>query len=307
MAMHVDSMATIQALGEGLISERKRVKAQGRAWKSFIRPTVAERKHQISIVHVKSHTGLQGPEQQGNDCADKMAKKFMNQGEKLKPLPYFTIGEEKYLLIHQDKLIGGNIRTWLKEQETKRCQDAWRKLKTQGRLVRRFPQQIQTLTKLIKNWSIQRAEGRAWIFFIFAVCDWLPLNYRIHAKGDLKKSLCNLCQGRSTETTEHLFLCPALREEQNSLREGIDEIFKKWSIPYSSLGHLPNFKIKSHWVKMLQSKLSKNQKSLTLSSEKMQQLVEEYWAANKKNRHKAFPQFWKNVNHILNKEDTLAN
>jgi hypothetical protein len=50
---------------------------------------------------------------------------------------------------------------------------------------------------------------------------------------------------------------------------------------------------------MLQSKLSKNQKSLTLSSEKMQQLVEEYWAANKKNRHKAFPQFWKNVNHIL--------
>ena len=223
----------------------------------------------------------------------------MNQGEKLKPLPYFTTGEEKYLMIHQDKLIGGNIRIWLKEQETKRCQDAWRKLKVQGRLFRQFPQQIQTLTKLIKIWSIQRAEGRAWVFFIFAVCDWLPLNYRIHVKGDLKKSLCNLCQGRSAETTEHLFLCPALREEQNSLRERTDEIFKKWSIPYSSLGHLPNLKIKSHWVKMLQSKLPKNQKSLTLSSEKMQQLVEEYWTANKKNRHKAFPQFWKKVNHIL--------
>ena len=155
VTMHIDSMATIQALGEGLISERKRVKAQGRAWKSFIRPTIAERKHQISIVHVKSHSGTVSPEQQGNDCADKMAKKFMIQGEKLEPLPYFTIGEEKYLMIHQDKLIGGNIRTWLKEQETKRCQDAWRKLKVQGRLFRRFPQQIQTLTKLIKNWSIQ--------------------------------------------------------------------------------------------------------------------------------------------------------
>jgi hypothetical protein len=25
----------------------------------------------------------------------------------------------------------------------------------------------------------------------------------------------------------------------------VDETFKKWSIPYSSLGHLPNLKIKS--------------------------------------------------------------
>jgi len=50
---------------------------------------------------------------------------------------------------------------------------------------------------------------------------------------------------------------------------------------------------------MLQSKLSKNQKSLTLSREKMQQLIEDYWTANKSNRHKAFPQFWKNVNHTL--------
>ena len=100
-------------------------------------------------------------------------------------------------------------------------------------------------------------------------------------------------------TCEHLFTCPALREEQNSLRERVDETFKKWSIPYSSLGHLPNLKIKSHWVKMLQSKLSKNQRSLTLSEEKMQQLVEDYWKANKNNRHKAFPQFWKSVNHIL--------
>src|SRR3569623_1179898 len=142
---------TIQALGEGLITERKRVKAQGRAWKSFVRPTVAERKYQISIFHVKSHTGLVSPEQQGNDCADRMAKNFMNQGENLEPLPYFTTGEEKYLMIHLGKLNGGNIRTWLKEQETKRCQDAWRKLKVQGRLFRRFPQQIQTLTKTIKK------------------------------------------------------------------------------------------------------------------------------------------------------------
>src|SRR6202040_762379 len=98
--------------------------------------------------------------------------------------------------------------------------NAWRKLKVQGRLFRRFPQQILTLTKLIKNWSIERAEGKAWIFFIFAICDWLPLNHRVHShSNDTPKTLCCLCQGNAPETTEHLFTCPALREEHNTLRE----------------------------------------------------------------------------------------
>ena len=76
-----------------------------------------------------------------------MVKKFMNLAETLDPLPYFTTGEEKYLAFHQDTLIGGNIRIWLKEQEIQRLQDAWRKLKVQGRLFRRFPQQIEILTQ----------------------------------------------------------------------------------------------------------------------------------------------------------------
>src|ERR1041385_5660219 len=70
---------------------------------------------------------------------------------------------------------------------------------------------------------------------------------------------------------------------------------------------LPGLSIKSHWIKMLQSKLSKNKKSLTLSGEKMQQLIEDYWKANQSNRHKAFPQFWKNVNHILKRYNCNCN
>ena len=69
----------------------------------------------------------------------------MSQAEKLGPLPYFTAAEENFLAFHRDTLIGGSIRTWLKEQEIERLQDAWRKLKVQGRLLRRFPQQIRIL------------------------------------------------------------------------------------------------------------------------------------------------------------------
>ena len=224
----------------------------------------------------------------------------MNQGEKAQPSPYFTREEEKFLAFHQDTLIAGNIRTWLKEEETKQLQDKWRALKVQGRLFRRFPQQIKVLTKSIKKWSIERTEGKAWIFFIFAVCDWLPLNYRVHSHGnDQGKTLCNLCQSNIPETTEHLFTCPALRDEQNALRENMEKVFKKWDMPYSALGHLPNTNMKNQWINMLQKKLSKNHKSLRLSGEKMQQLIEDYWTTNKNNRHKTFPQFWKSVNQVL--------
>src|SRR5579872_2901918 len=36
LTMYIDSMATIQALEEGAVSERRRIKMQGRAWKSSI-------------------------------------------------------------------------------------------------------------------------------------------------------------------------------------------------------------------------------------------------------------------------------
>ena len=157
----------------------------------------------------------------------KLPKSLYEPSGETRTYAYFIATEEHFLAFHRDTPIGGNIRIWLKEQEIERLQDAWRKLKVQGRLFRRFPQQIKNLTKLIKNWSIERNEGKAWMFFIFAVCDWLPLNHRIHNHGnDKQKTLCNLCQGNAAETTEHLFSCPALREEQNAIREQMDQFLK---------------------------------------------------------------------------------
>ena len=93
MTMHIDSMATIEALNQGSVSERKRIKMQGRTWKSFIKTVLVEKKDRIkrkrikmqgrtwksfiktalvekkdriSIQHVKAHTrGLANSEQQG--------------------------------------------------------------------------------------------------------------------------------------------------------------------------------------------------------------------------------------------------
>jgi len=76
--MYVDSMATIQALESlGPTSERRRIKAQGRAWKNFLRTTWKLKEDQIHIAHVRSHQGRETSQQQGNDLADQLAKQFM--------------------------------------------------------------------------------------------------------------------------------------------------------------------------------------------------------------------------------------
>ena len=90
LTLYIDSMATIQALAQGPMSERKRIKMQGRALKSFLVPTLAEKRHQICILHVKAHSGLGSPQQEGNYQADKIPKKFLSQAEKLGPVPYLS-------------------------------------------------------------------------------------------------------------------------------------------------------------------------------------------------------------------------
>ena len=64
--------------------------------------------------------------QRGNDNADKLAKKFMAKAEEMKAAPYFTAYEEEIVLFHEDTLIEGDIRTWLKKHEVE-------KLSTTGR------------------------------------------------------------------------------------------------------------------------------------------------------------------------------
>ena len=66
----------------------------------------------------------------------------MSEGENLDPLPYFTAAEENFLAFHEDDLIEGDIRLWLREKEKEQMLEKWRSLKVQGRLVRRFQNKL---------------------------------------------------------------------------------------------------------------------------------------------------------------------
>ena len=127
---------------------------------NFHKTPDSSKQAQIQIHHIRSHEGQSTPEQIGNDKADKVAKIYMSEGED-----------------HEDDLIEGDIRLWLKEKEKEQMLDKWRSLKVQGRLVRRFPKQVIDLGKLAWKWAIERVDGRAWVYFIFLVYDWLPTNF----------------------------------------------------------------------------------------------------------------------------------
>ncbi len=99
-------------------------------------------------------------------------------------------------------LVEGDIRSFLKKQEKEILFSVWRKQR-QGRLFRKFPRQIMKLSKDVWSWAVSRNEGKAWLFWIFAISDWLPTNFRLHRR-DGKSQICDLCQSGSVEDIRHL-------------------------------------------------------------------------------------------------------
>jgi hypothetical protein len=119
------SMATIGASSKGPVSERKRIRAAGRAWLNFSRLEFLEIGHRIRVQHVRSH-GSQSVEQVGNDNADRLANKFRIQGELSKPTLYLWESEESLLFQHQNKNVQGDPRTYLKNLEKELMSKIWK-------------------------------------------------------------------------------------------------------------------------------------------------------------------------------------
>ena len=70
LKLRIDSTAAIGAITKGYVSERKRIRAAGRAWRNLCRREYCEKKQSISLEHVVSHQDLGTPESKGNDRAD---------------------------------------------------------------------------------------------------------------------------------------------------------------------------------------------------------------------------------------------
>jgi hypothetical protein len=103
-------MATIGAISKGIVSERRRIRAAGRAWLNLCRSDFVEKQGMIKIEHVSSHKGTLTPEQVGNDAADRLANSFRVKGESSLPAPYLLESEELLLFQHKSINVQGDPR-----------------------------------------------------------------------------------------------------------------------------------------------------------------------------------------------------
>ena len=76
LVLRIDSMATIGAITKGTVSERRRVRAAGRAWMNLCRNDFIEKQEKIRIEHISSHKGSVTPEQVGNDMFSEKTRGF---------------------------------------------------------------------------------------------------------------------------------------------------------------------------------------------------------------------------------------
>ena len=134
-------------------------------------------------------------------------------------------------------IIQGDLRVYLKQLEAKEMLDSWKiSSPKQSQWVTQHQTQILHQANRVWKWSIERGEGAAWIYYIFAISQWLPTNHRTQYgdQSGYDREKCKLCLLDQVENMDHLLVCPALLHERSHLLTSVNEKLSFWKIPYAS-------------------------------------------------------------------------
>jgi len=274
ITIRIDSKAAIGAITKGPVSERKRVCAAGRAWLNFCRKDFSSKNDHIKIEHVRSHIGLNNPEQRGNDKADELAKIFRNLGDTRGPALYFTHAEEKFLFSHNGKIVQSNIRSYLKSVVEKKMIEYLKVAPRQAEFFLAYPIQIRKQTRKAWKWAVENRDGRIWLYFIFGVLQRLPTQYCVNRHRNTEERFCLLCQSTEVENMDHLWTCPAMAKEQMEVQSAINTILQE--IPLGNYAEPRQASLCRDWLRQ-----AKALPHLNTSNVKLGTLVEDFWNKNK--------------------------
>ena len=191
-------------------------------------------RHNISFQHVYSHSGGSSPEEVGNDQADHLANHFRIRGKKTAPSPYLSNFEEAFSFVHGAIRIQSDPRVYLKRLELQYLARKWKTMAPrQAEWFIKFPTQIINQSKRVWKWSVESGNGKAWLYFIFAICQWLPTNDRFN-HDDAFKRQCHLCLTGAKDGLAHILVCPALSAENSLFKETAFSRIAYWNLPFSS-------------------------------------------------------------------------
>ena len=73
----------------------------------------------------------------------------------------------------------------------------------QAKLFMDHSQQIIKRANAVWEKAIKIGDGHLWLYFIFAICQWLPTNHRLfyQDKSPFQRDRCQLCLNGSTKTS----------------------------------------------------------------------------------------------------------
>jgi len=138
--------------------------------------------------------------------------------------------------------------------------------------------------------AVEKGDGRAWLYFIFGICQWLPTQYRVNrhlvdknrneGRGH-KACVCVLCQSGDIENLQHVWVCPAMAKEQHDLQTQVDLILRE-SFPFGKCQlESRQSRTRRAWLKQAKALPSVG----ILPEDRVVALTRDFWKASK---HKEF-------------------
>ena len=130
-----------------------------------------------------------------------------------------------------------------------------------------------------RNWLWQ-----GWLYFIAAICQWLPLNYRLnaHRANSEQQKKCNFCLCHADETMLHLLVCPRFASEHLRLRQIVQEKLVFWKVPFcDTIFPSREFGLRKQWFNVARKMFHLD----AVGSDRLHLLTKGFWLSS---QHKPF-------------------
>ena len=158
----------------------------------------------------------------------------------------------------------------------------WKKAPKQFEWFALHPNQVMNQAKRIWEKSIRLGDGGLWLYYIFAVCQWLPTNHRSLYNVQIipNLELCKLCVTGEVEDMKHTLLtCPALSAPREQLKKSLQRKLVQWRLPFAESSIQFQQQLCERWRTKARKELSG---MFDIPQCRPETLARDFWAANTK-------------------------
>ena len=118
-------------------------------------------------------------------------------------------GEEQVFFWSEENHVIGDLRAELKRQITKRNLEEWKQQEHQGRVARRVGPAALTHAKTIRRFAWLCRAPEMLVFFLQAMCEWLPTRGRdTHSAPTFEERTCLWCSNEAVDDLRHALSWP---------------------------------------------------------------------------------------------------